>query len=276
MLKLLACIFMLLDHIGFYFDSMLPPTIVILLRAVGRLAFPMFAWNVARGYSRTRKVPVYFFRMLSFAVISEFIIRFANSLAGYKLPGTNVLVTFTLSIVLLAGYQIARYSWRDLVASMRPITAANGTAPVKPVAHFNVRVNLGGIELDPKIGLPLGIVMMLIAFLMAIWLQPDYDVYGLMTVLLFYIAFDKHDESEWEKRIWRLLIPLNLLYMVYRIISQPGIAAWAVIQLFSLLAIPLCLLNINEKKPPTWAKYAFYLFYPLHILLLAALKYFLS
>ena len=267
---------MLLDHIGFYFDAMLPPSIVMLLRTVGRLAFPIFAWHVARGYSRTRKVHIYFLRMAAFAIVSEFIIRYANSLAGYNLPGTNVLVTFALSIVLLAGYQIARYSWRDMVAGLRPVTAANGTAPIKPVARFNVRVNLGGIELDPRVGLPLGTLMMFLALLTAIWLQPDYDVYGMLTVLFFYIAIDKHDDVEWEKRIWRLLIPLNLLYMIYRIINIPGIAAWAVIQLFSLLAIPLCLLKPNDKKPPAWAKYAFYLFYPLHILALAGIKFLLS
>lgn len=276
MLKLLACILMLLDHVGFYFDSMLPPTFVMLLRTVGRLAFPIFAWGVARGYGRTRKVHIYFLRMLAFAVVSEFIIRYANSLAGYKLPGTNVMVTFALSIVLLAGYQMARYSWRDLVAGLLPVTAADGTAPIKPVARFNVRINLGGIEMDPKIGLPLGTLMIFLALLAAIWLQPDYDVYGMLTVLFFYIAIDKHDEADWEKRIWRLLIPLNVIYMVYRMISQPGIAAWAVIQLFSLLAIPICLLHIKEKKPPVWAKYAFYLFYPLHILALAGIKLLIS
>src|SRR5690554_4996209 len=179
---------MLLDHIGFYFDAMLPPSIVMLLRTVGRLAFPIFAWHVARGYSRTRKVHIYFLRMTAFAIVSELIIRYANSLAGYNLPGTNVLVTFALSIVLLAGYQIARYSWRDMVAGLRPVTAANGTAPIKPVARFNVRVNLGGIELDPRVGLPLGTLMMFLALLTAIWLQPDYDVYGMLTVLFFYIA----------------------------------------------------------------------------------------
>jgi hypothetical protein len=270
-LKLLACLFMLLDHIGFYFYDVLPPIPAMLLRTVGRLAFPIFAWYIARGFGRTRSLFKYFLRMGAFAVVSEVIIRFANNLAGYHLPGTNVLVTFSLAIVMLAGYQMARYSWRDLVAGLRPVAAADGTLPVKPVSRFNVRVNIGGIELDPRIGVPLGIVMILLSIIAAHWLKPDYGVYGLLTGLFFHLAIDRQDETDCERRIWLWLVPLNIVYMIYRIITDPGITAWAVVQLFSLLSIPLCLKHIKEKRPPAWARYGFYVFYPIHILLLVLL-----
>lgn len=273
MLKILACLFMLLDHIGFYYYDLMPEWVYTILRSAGRLAFPVFAWYIARGYMRTKNILFYFLRMAAFAVVSELIIRFAHSLLGYSLPGTNVLVTFTLAIVLLAGYQIARYSWLDVVAGMKPIPAASGTLPVKRVpSNFNVRINLGGIELDPRIGLPLGSLMMFLSVLATIWLKPDYEVYGLLTVFFIYLAINRHDESSWEKRIWLFLIPLNLAFLAYRTAADLVQPAWSVIQLFSMLAIPLFMLSLKEKKPPAAAKYAFYLFYPLHILLLCWLK----
>ena len=51
MLKLLACLFMLLDHIGYYFCRRPAWTAVFVLRSIGRLAFPIFAWSVARGFT---------------------------------------------------------------------------------------------------------------------------------------------------------------------------------------------------------------------------------
>lgn len=48
MLRLLAMLTMLIDHIGVIF---FPDDII--LRIVGRLAFPLFAWGIARGYRYT-------------------------------------------------------------------------------------------------------------------------------------------------------------------------------------------------------------------------------
>ena len=51
-LKLIALITMTIDHIGF----MLLPQVKI-LRAIGRIAFPIFAYMIAEGcqYTRNRK-----------------------------------------------------------------------------------------------------------------------------------------------------------------------------------------------------------------------------
>ena len=48
-LKLLACVFMAIDHVG----VRLFPHLII-LRIIGRLAFPMFAFFIAEGCRYTR------------------------------------------------------------------------------------------------------------------------------------------------------------------------------------------------------------------------------
>ncbi|MDD2533319.1 MAG: TraX family protein [Eubacteriales bacterium] len=271
MLKLFAALFMVLDHIGFYYYDMLPDFLVLLLRTIGRLAFPVFAWSIARGFARTRNLINYFARMVFFAGIAELVIRLADRLIGLTMDWTNVLITFSLAIVALTGYRLARDASLDVIASLRPIPASTNTAPVS--TRFDVRVSIGGITLDARLGVIIGYVAVLLAVAGAEWLKADYGAYGIFTVLGFYIATDKTPEDRWEQRMFMILAPVNLLFLVTRTLSGDTSLNWAMIQLFSLMAIPIIIAFRKEKRPPVWQKYAFYLFYPVHILILCAIRY---
>lgn len=273
MLKLIACLLMLIDHIGFYFSASLPDDLVLLMRAIGRLAFPVFAWLVARGYSRTRNPFVYFLRMSVFALLSELVIRIGHALIGLQMDWTNVLVTFALALVVISGYRIATRSFLDMIASLRPIAPTTNTLPTPP--RFDVRINLGGIELDPRIGLPLGILMILLAAGAAIWLKPDYGLYGLAAVLLFYVIQDRVEENSQMKRSVQFFILLNALFVPVRIFLMRWPLDWTVLQCLSVLALPLCYLLNEGPKPKPALKYFFYVFYPLHLFLLSLLRYLL-
>jgi hypothetical protein len=269
MLKLLACLCMLLDHIGYYFHSMMPQELYILLRCVGRLAFPIFAWSVALGYKRTRSPVRYFIRMAIFAAVTEIVFIFAHHYAGLESPSRNIMITFSLAIVLIAGFQMALRSSRDMIASLRPISPTPNTLPC--ATRYDVRINIGGIELDRRIGLPLGLFMMLAAVTATIWLKPDYDLYGLLSVLMFFAIHDCLPEKEREKRSIQGFAVINIIFLIIRVTTGEPVA-WPLIQCLSILALPICYARIKEPKPPVWAKYAFYLFYPLHIALLLFIR----
>lgn len=271
MLKLLAALFMLLDHIGFYYYDLLPGLAVTLLRLIGRLAFPLFAWSIARGFARTSHLPAYFGRMVVFAIFAEWVIQRANQLIGLQMVWRNVLVTFALAIVALTGYRLIRDAGHDVVASLRPIPAAPSTLPVPP--RFGVRLSLGGITLAPRAGLFLGTLALLASLAAAELLHSDYGAYGILTVLAFYIATDRIPEESWELRSLSFLVPLNVLFLMQRILSGNTSTYWALMQVFSVMAIPLAIALRNEKKPGRTCKYAFYLFYPLHILVLCAVRF---
>ena len=65
-LKIIACVSMLIDHIGIVFvDNNL------FMRAVGRLAFPIFAFLLVQGLLHTSDVRRYLLRLSIFAVVSE-------------------------------------------------------------------------------------------------------------------------------------------------------------------------------------------------------------
>ena len=74
-LKYLAALFMLVDHIGMVFPTMLtelglPTWADGLPRLIGRLAFPIFAYFVAEGCRRTRFFHRYLIRLGACALLS--------------------------------------------------------------------------------------------------------------------------------------------------------------------------------------------------------------
>lgn len=69
MLKLIANITMVIDHIGLAFFPA-----QMWLRAIGRISMPLFALGIATGYEHTKKkgtTPRYLCRLLLFSIISQ-------------------------------------------------------------------------------------------------------------------------------------------------------------------------------------------------------------
>jgi hypothetical protein len=89
--KLLAAIFMVIDHVGVVF---FPD--VLAFRMVGRLSFPLFAWLLAQGEQHTRNVERYLFRLLVIGIISQPL--YVLALQGKFL---NILFTLMLGVAML-------------------------------------------------------------------------------------------------------------------------------------------------------------------------------
>lgn len=98
-LKILACLFMLIDHIG----AVLYPEVRI-LRIIGRLAFPIFVFLVAEGYRRTKDLTDYMGRLLVFALISQLAFNAAFLGSATKPDNLNLNVLFTLVMGVYSLY----------------------------------------------------------------------------------------------------------------------------------------------------------------------------
>jgi len=96
-LKLIAACAMLIDHTVYVFYSE-----QLFLRSIGRLAFPIFAYMVAIGYSRTRNLKNYIFRMLLFAILAQ--VPYVFMIGDFKNIPFNVI--FTLLFGLISIYAI--------------------------------------------------------------------------------------------------------------------------------------------------------------------------
>ncbi|PAE18215.1 hypothetical protein CHH80_22875 [Bacillus sp. 7504-2] len=91
MIKLAAISLMVVDHIGFIFFPE-----YLILRIIGRLSLPLFAYSAAIGYTRTKNPKKYIIRIFCLAVISQvpYVFVFNN---GYF----NVLFTISTGLIII-------------------------------------------------------------------------------------------------------------------------------------------------------------------------------
>ncbi len=93
-LKIIACITMLIDHVGAFILTDLE-----ILRIIGRIAFPIFAYFIAEGCRYTRNKLKRFLLVLGLAIICEVTcLIYSGELDG------GILMTFSFSILLI--YQV--------------------------------------------------------------------------------------------------------------------------------------------------------------------------
>ncbi|MEK3726288.1 MULTISPECIES: TraX family protein [Lysinibacillus] len=92
---------MLIDHIGYIFF----PDVMI-LRMIGRLSFPLFAYGIAIGMKRTKDVKKYGFRLLILALISQLPYQLVFGTRYFNVLFTLFIGLFSL-IILKANIKIS-------------------------------------------------------------------------------------------------------------------------------------------------------------------------
>src|SRR6056297_901979 len=103
-LKLVGIVSMLIDHIGYTFF----PTLII-FRLIGRIAFPIFAFQLGVGYKKTHNLKKYFLRLLGLAIISHIPYYFL------KFPDLNIIFTLLAGLILIYLYDKKKYYLLPLV-----------------------------------------------------------------------------------------------------------------------------------------------------------------
>ncbi|WP_026498776.1 TraX family protein [Butyrivibrio sp. WCD2001] len=151
MLKIIAMISMVFDHVG---DMFLPG--VMWPRMIGRLAMPLFAFCIAEGYIHTRDKKKYILRLGIFALISE--IPFDLAFDGkIGLGHQNIMLTFFLSVLALKLFDIIRGEVKE------------------DTGKYSVEKSICGT-----------LVIIAMAFI-ALLVKADYTVFAIISVFLFYV-----------------------------------------------------------------------------------------
>lgn len=198
-LKIIAMLSMTIDHMAYYYGCT-NPYLYELMRTIGRIAFPTFAFLLAEGFAHTRNRRKYMLSLFLFALISEVPWMLLNHDDSH-----NVL--FTLLVGILGMYIIEN---------------------VRNYWEAGLCVTL------------LGLIVLLA--------DTDYSWKGYGLVLIFYIFRNRRD--------LQTLFGIPLMYE-YGLIGI--MMAFAVIWLYN-----------GERgfiRGKAW-KYAFYAFYPVHMMLI--------
>ena len=145
------------------------------------------------------------------------------------------------------------------MVSQIPFALANGVQPWEKLnIFFTLALGLATVYFmeknSPLIFIPLA----------ASFLPVDYGVYGTATILFFYIL----------RKDWRVGAGLFALVNAVLYLIEPSY------QPLALLALPLILLHSwgrlnfggGDRGHPLFTKYFFYVYYPLHLLALVAIK----
>lgn len=108
-LKLLACVTMLIDHIG---AVLLPGALS--LRVIGRVAFPIYCFLLSEGVCHTRSPKKYALRLGIGAILSE--LPFDLALFGrFTWNHQSVMITLLLGFFALETFRFARrQAWKPV------------------------------------------------------------------------------------------------------------------------------------------------------------------
>ena len=222
-LKILACLFMLIDHAGILlFQNEL------WMRYAGRLAYPLFAYFIAEGCRYTKSRTKRFLSVFILAMICELAYIILEGYYG------NILLTFSISILLIYLLQESK-------------------KVIKKNDIFSVLIPT------------LFVLSVLAVWIFCKHIGVDYGFFGIMTPVLVTL-FDSPDAKKEEyqtvkSRVLSLLmlaVGLSLLSFVNPVLD------FQFYSLFSLILIAL----YNGKKGKVNFKYGFYVFYPLHLVVL--------
>ena len=144
MLKIIAMISMVCDHVG----ALLMWNNKI-MRSIGRIAMPLFAFGVAEGYIHTKDKKKYLIRMIIFAFISEIPFNLFCDSWYFSLESQNIMFTFALAIIALMGY--------DKISDNKP---------------FYMRI--------------LGVCWVILMGIIATLLRTDYGFFAVFLVFVYY------------------------------------------------------------------------------------------
>lgn len=202
---------------------------------VGRIAFPIFAFQITEGFLRTSNFRRYALRLLTFACVSE--IPFDLMYASTPFYPFHQNVMFTLLLGLLA---------------VRGLDRAKRARTAKAAA--------------------LGLLGLLAAWLAGIVGMVDYGGMGVLTVAVFYV-FRDFPLARPGQMVCLFLLNMAFFQGEYLPVEVFGCVLEIQTQGFALLALaPIWLYGGEKGRGGRALQYGSYAFYPLHMLALYLVK----
>jgi len=218
-LKIIAIISMFIDHLSYALYGRFT-----WLNYIGRLAFPIFAFQLTEGYSHTQNLKKYFLRLGIFAAFSQ-------------IPYSLFLHTFTNNFILNIFF--------TLFAGLLAITVFD-----KSKNKFS------------------GLFCAVVIAIISEFLHFDYGYFGVLLIFVFHLFKNNHIHM-----IVAFIFAVCLKYTISLIQNNFYYPSYIIALCTMLSIIPILLYN---KKQGKHMKYFFYIFYPVHLIILYLINIILS
>ena len=278
-LKILAIVFMTLDHLGIYF-AMQYPTVQSMIdlsnifRILGRLALPLFIFLIAEGVRHTKNFNKYILRLGiigSIVSIAFILFTFTNLFPAATSIYRHGNIFIDLVLTALAIYLIKNPNIKVKLLTLLPLAFSILSFVVKSIETGNA------IEIH----------------WFPYFLNMQYDWVSIVLGLGFYLSYTFADifldylqeKSGIDKSIWvengsyrfavnLFLILVNVVVLTFQFVFiylwPKGVFWDAGIQLYALLSSALLLLYSGKRGyNAKWFQVGTYVYYPLHILIIA-------
>jgi hypothetical protein len=269
-------------------DIVAVQSIDLILRAIGRIAFPIFCFLLVEGFLHTRNVKKYLIRLFIFAFISDIPFDLAF-FAEIGLNHQNVFFTLFLGVSALACIDYVRHKDKDSFSGFYIFLGKIGVviagvlgalafstcmfsaigyliSMLIPVDEYILTLAIGFVggvvayicvannwDEEKKIKVSSGLFATLFFFTLAEVMHTDYGGWGVLAIVAIY-AFRNARNNGF---VW-------------------GVTALTVMNLFEGVAfLDLIFVRFYNGKRGRQMKYFFYAFYPVHLFLLFLVRYFI-
>ncbi len=240
MLKFVAIIAMTIDHIAWTVYPGYPRDILpLIMHIIGRITCPIMCYFVAEGYYHTKNINRYTARLFIFSLISHFAYIFYMS-GSFEI---ETYIPFRYGNLLNQTSVIWSLAWGLIM-----LRVANSS-----VIKHNWQ----------KIGL--------ILLICVVSFPSDWSCIASLCVLAFGL-----NRGKLKKQMFWLVFYVFLYSVVYFFVFS---RVYAVVQLCVILCAPLLMLYNGERgknqKINKFMKWFFYIYYPLHMLIIGVMKFML-
>lgn len=284
-LKLIAIISMTIDHIGAYLfysgSDIVSPQGINLMRSIGRMALPIFAYFLVVGYFKTRDIKKYISRMHIFAIISQIPFTLAFYYENYNIFNNISFIEYDFQSLLFIIPMIVFYHVlildRKFDMSLVYVSLAWLITPINTA--LNGYFLLTGNELNIFYELGLALILFEYFNLLKTRYKNNIFMYIIIAISVILSYYYIGGIANYGYNAIALMIALYLtkgtkFYQSF-IVFLWGyyMYNWDMTNVLFVIITAVLLALYNGKKGAN-LKYIFYTFYPLHITMIALFNIF--
>ncbi|HFI0404495.1 TPA: TraX family protein [Streptococcus suis] len=234
-LKLAMAGLMVLDHLDII-SGFIPDQLSLVFHMVTRCVAVFFAYMVVEGYLHTRNVKAYLLRLYGAAGI----MALGNTLLNSLYQSKEIYISNNIFMTLAVGL--------TMLVCLRNFAEHTRKQQILQVLSVGLLTILGAFLTE---GGTVVLPFILITYMGRKSLVKRNIAYGILALLLLFLSYQPYES-----------IGMTIQMMLYN-------ADWLFI-----LVLPILSLYNGQAGPRTaFSRYFFYIFYPLHLWLLATIAY---